>query len=633
MMSGIAAIYPFHGAPCDRMLLASMGETLARRGNTITLWTDGAIGLAMACQSECTQDTPFRCQAGAYHLATDSRLDRKGELISALRAHHMPLPTPSDMELLAAAYGLWGDECVYHLQGDFAFVVWDAERKRLFGARSPSGLRPFVYHVNAQRFLCASTPHQLLVDHAIARDLDATWTAFWLIEGANHWEHTAFQEIRPLVAGHSLVVDATSLHITPYWQPHPRTHLHYSRQQDYSERFRDLLGEAVRDRTRPEDGRVFFDLSGGLDSSSLVCLAAERRHQEQNDAPIVAIHAYSPTCLEKDDRAYARLVAERYGIDLRLLSYEDYPVCDGLGEPGPWTSAPAMPTLFFRALYREQWRLAAELGARGQIRGDFGDQLLSASPSYLTTLWDERCYTELLRELVCWRRLPDVSLASLSYRTLVKPPLLRRKPNSVLSPAPWLSPPVWTSFEQQRRQDEAELRRIAPDPLARRLFQWMRRHNDDLPAHEAILAGGLEVREPYTDLRLIEFLLACPAQYQMRPGISKFLLREAMHGMLPEPIRMRRDKGRIARLLFGGIARQRNALRELIGHLPDTLAPYLDSQRLLMALERIALGDDINQVTFLSALSLVIWAHRLPWAGGQLALSSTIIHSSSQEGR
>ncbi len=106
-----------------------------------------------------------------------------------------------------------------------------------------------------------------------------------------------------------------------------------------------------------------------------------------------------------------------------------------------------------------------------------------------------------------------------------------------------------------------------------------------------------------------------------------------MHGMLPEPIRMRRDKGRIARLLFGGIARQRNALRELIGHLPDTLAPYLDSQRLLMALERIALGDDINQVTFLSALSLVIWAHRLPWAGGQLALSSTIIHSSSQEGR
>jgi len=378
---------------------------------------------------------------------------------------------------------------------------------------------------------------------------------------------------------------------------------------------------------------VLFDLSGGLDSSSLVCLAAERRRREQNDHPIVAVHAYSPGYVEKDDRAYARLVAERYGIDLRLLSYEDYPVCDGLGEPGPWTSAPAMPTLFFRALYREQRRLAAELGARGQIRGDFGDQLLSASPAYLTTLWEERRFAGLLWELLHWRMLPGVSAPALGYRTLVKPHLLRRKPNSVLSPAPWISPPVWTSFEQQRQQDEAELRRIAPDPLARRLFQWMRRHNDYLPAHEEILAGGLEVREPYTDLRLIEFLLACPAQYQMRPGISKFLLREAMHGMLPEPIRMRRDKGRIARLLFGGIARQRNALRELIGHLPDTLAPYLDSQRLLMALERIALGDDINQVTFLSALSLVIWAHRLPWAGGQLALSSTIIHSSSQEGR
>jgi asparagine synthase (glutamine-hydrolysing) len=520
MMSGIAAIYPFHGAPCERMLLASMGETLARRGNTITLWTDGSIGLAMACQSERNQDMPFRCQAGAYHLATDSRLDRKGELIAALGTSHMPLPTPSDMELLAAAYGLWGEECVYHLQGDFAFVVWDAERKRLFGARSPSGLRPFIYHVNAQRFLCASTPHQLLVDPAIARDLDATWAAFWLIEGTNHWEHTAFQAIRPLVAGHSLVVDATGIHITPYWQPHPCTHLHYSRQQDYSERFRDLLDEAVRDRTRPEDGRVFFDLSGGLDSSSLVCLAAERRQQKQNDAPIVAIHAYSPTYLEKDDRAYARLVAERYGIDLRLLSYEDYPVCAGLCTPGPWTSAPAIPTLFFAALYRQQWRIATELGAHGQIRGDFGDQLLSASPAYLTTLWDERRYAELLRELVRWRRLPDISGASLCYRALVKPHLLRRKRSLFPSSVPWVSPSVWTRYEQQRLQDEDDLHRMAPDPLARQLFHWMWRHNDYLPAHEEILAGGLEVREPYTDLRLIEFLLACPAQYQMRPGIA-----------------------------------------------------------------------------------------------------------------
>jgi asparagine synthase (glutamine-hydrolysing) len=626
-MSGLVAIYAFHNMPCDRALLASMGQALSPRSNTITLWTQGPVGLAMARRPACNSDTqPFGCQAGSYHLAADARLDQRGALLSALHAHHVPLAAPTDMDLIAASYGLWAEECVYHLQGDYAFVLWDAECKRLFGARSPSGLRPFVYHVNTQRFLCASTPQQLFVDPSIARDLDATWAAFWLIEGANHWEQSAFREIRQLVAGHALVIDATGLHLTRYWQPHPRPRLHYPGQHDYSKRFRALLDEAIRDRTQPEDGRVLFDLSGGLDSSSLVCLAAQRRQQEQSAAPIVAVHAYSPTSVEKDDRAYARLIAERYGIDLRLLSYEDYPVCDSLCDPGPWTSAPAIPTLFFRALYREMWCIAAELGVRGHIRGDFGDQLLSASPAYLTTLWDERRYAELLRELLRWRRLPAVSGTSLCYRTLIKPHLVRRKRSLVPNPAPWIYPSVWTRFEQQRQQDEANLRQIAPDPLGRQLFQWMRRHNDYLPMHEEILSGGLEVREPYTDLRLIEFLLACPAQYQIRPGMSKFLLREAMRDILPEPIRVRHDKGRIARLLFRGIAGQRKALRELIGHPPDAIVPYLDSQRLLEALDRVALGDDVYQVTFLSALSLVIWAHRLPWAGGQLALSSSIIH-------
>jgi asparagine synthase (glutamine-hydrolysing) len=633
-MSGMAAIYAFHGASCDRALLASMGQALFPRGDALTLWADGSVGLAMARRSEKRMDAlSFRCQASTYHLAADARLDGRGALIATLHAHHIPLPTKTDMELIAASYDLWGDACVEHLQGDYAFVLWDSERKRLFAARCPLGLRPLVYHVNAQRFLCASTPHQLLVDPSIARDLDATWIAFWLLGGLNHWEHTAFREIRPLAAGHTLVVDATGLHITPYWQPHPRPRLTYPSQHDYSEHFRALFCEAVRDRTRPEDGRALFDLSGGLDSSSLVCLAAELRQQEQSAAPIVALHAYSPTCSEKDDRAYARLVAERYGVDLRLLSYEDYPVGAGLSSPGPWTSAPAIPTLFFAPLYQEEWRLAAELGARGHIHGDFGDQLLSASPTYLTALWNERRYIEFLRELMRWRTVPEVSWSSLCSRTLVRPYLVRRRQSRVPNPAPWVSPSVWARYEQQRQQDEANLRQIAPDPLARRLFQWIRRHNDYLPAHEEILAAGLEVREPYTDLRLIEFLLACPAQDQMRPGVSKFLLREAMRGRLPEPIRTRRDKGRIARLLFRGIAEQHKALRELIGHLPDAIRPYLDSTKLLLVLDRVALGDDVNQVTFLSALALVIWAHRLPWAGGELALTSSIIHPSAQEGR
>lgn len=172
---------------------------------------------------------------------------------------------------------------------------------------------------------------------------------------------------------------------------------------------------------------------------------------------------------------------------------------------------------------------------------------------------------------------------------------------------------------RERKLAEADLlARLFPDPMARQLYHALLQHDDYLAQQNESTRAGLETREPYLDGRLLTFLLSSAPQNYLRFGMRKFLLREAMSGLLPEAIRTRRSKGRIARLLFQGIARSHRTLRELVVTMPEELEPFVDAERLAQALDVAAYGGALDQTPFLSALALVLWAHRLPWCNGRL---------------
>ncbi len=623
-MSGIGAFYAMNGELCHRGLFQHMSLSLATRGDVTGVWSEGSVGLAMTVwqqdQTPHSETLPYCWQAGDYRLAADVRLSQREALRQVLQTHQIPSRGASDVALLAAAYHLWGERCVEHLQGDFAFVVWDKRRHRLFAARSPMGLRPLVYHVNKHRFICASEPRQLLTDPTVARDLNENWMTLWLTEGIDSWNGTAFRDIQELVPGHTLFIDAQGIQITPIWTSFPREQRSYPSPQDAIEDFRYLLFAVVQEQMQ-SDRHVLFDLSGGLDSSSLVCIARTLAKQGQTLPPITALHVSSSRYREVDDLAYAHMVAERYGVTLQHLSYDTLPAFDGVWNPRRWASTPTIPTVFLTRLYQQQWHIARTLGARVHLRGDFGDQLFCASLSYLTTYWDENRQDEFWREVTIWERMHGMKRDDLFTTWVIKPQHHRRRPSAERSRlAPWVKPWIWQRRAELLREDETYFREKCPDPLARQLFRWMRYHKEYVSMQEdGIVAAGVETREPYTDMRLIEWMFATPPQYLIRPGQRKFLLWAAMEDILPEPIRQRREKGRIARILFRGVADYRDALRELILHMPELLSPYIDAELLAVSLDRVALGDDVHQSTFLSALALVFWAHRLPWAGGRLS--------------
>ena len=355
-----------------------MSASLSTRGEVAGVWSEGSIGLVMTTwqeQSAQGETLPYCWPQGAFRLVADVRLSQREALHQALQTHQVPVRDTSDVGLLAAAYALWAERCVEHLHGEFAFVVWDEQRQSLFAARSPMGLRPLVYHRTASRFLCASEPRHLLTDPTVARDLDEDWMVLWLTEGIDSWKRTPFRDIQELVPGHTLLVDAQGIHITPFWSPCPRVLNQYSSQQEAIEQFRHLLFRVVQEQMQSEHP-VLVDLSGGLDSSSLVCIARTLSKQEHPFPPLTALHVSSSRYREVDDRAFARLVAQRYGVALEPLSYDALPAFEGACDPRQWTSTPTIPTLFFTRLYQQQWQIARTLGARPCARRFWGSTLL-----------------------------------------------------------------------------------------------------------------------------------------------------------------------------------------------------------------------------------------------------------------
>ncbi len=447
-MGGICAMYSWDDQPCNRDLLRSMTNALSGRGDMTSLWCEGPVGLAVAewQSTSVAEDQTMQEEWSLGHcrIAADVRLDNRAELFALFQTYKVPLRGDTDAALIAAAYFLWDEDCVYHLQGDFSFVLWDEQKLRLFGARSPMGVRPFVYHVCGQRLLCASEARQLFEDRVVSRELNDTWVAFWLTNGEGHWDGTIYQEIQELVPGHWISADHNGLAVQPFWEPSPREPLRYRRQEDYTEHFRSLFSDAVRTSICTSQP-ILFDLSGGLDSSSLVCMAGELWEQGKKKHPIHCFHAYYDASPATDARSYVRAVAEKYPVDMSYISFQEHLHFDGAFDSQPWLHQPCIPLLFLGSFYRQLWAIANALGVRVHIRGDFGDQLLGASLNYLTTYWKERHYGKLIREVRCWQQIHGVSPLAILEHCVAKP-CIQKSQISEISTAPWLHDDVLSGY-------------------------------------------------------------------------------------------------------------------------------------------------------------------------------------------
>jgi asparagine synthase (glutamine-hydrolysing) len=606
-MSGIVGIYRSPGEPVDPAELQAMLRCTSYRGPDRTgLWRKDAVGLGH-CLLRTTPESSAECQPlvsqdGQLALAADVRLDNREELTAALHSRRVEPADGSDAALILSAYEAWGEDCPGRLLGDFAFALWDGRRQHLFCARDPLGCKPFFYTNDARGFRFASAIGALYADGRRPWKPNLRLMLLWLLGRFEEPEETLDDGVLRLPAAHCLTVRPGQWFRRRYWDIDPGRQLRYRDDPEYAEHFLHLFRDAVRVRLRSA-GPVAANLSGGLDSSSVVCTASRLQHEGQAAAGLLRPHSLAYEGYACDEKSYIAAVTAQEGLPTELHEHDRERYWMEFDRARDFPDVLFLPTLLAQGAIL---RSARGQGARVLLTGMGGDDLLMVGLEPLTDLWRQRDWrrlaTRLRRESVrCGR-----SRARLFSRYCLRPALplwARRTARAVLRPLRGNRLPAWIAVDRLHELGVP----VRPEPPARR-FPTVSRQvlHDGLfaswSANAAHLAlecycshFGLEVRHPFLDRRLVEFAHALPVDQRCDGVSTKRVLRAAMTGILPESIRNRKNKAefscivdeelrsrqaarladlvRHARLADWGLLRREGASRLLAGYLHGPVDP------------------------------------------------------------
>jgi asparagine synthase (glutamine-hydrolysing) len=531
-MSGFVALVQANGALPDPELMQSLTDSLRVRGPHGSAWKCfGGVGLGHALfrsDDLPAEQQPFTLD-GQVWIVSDARVDARAPLAARLAIHSSrSLDTISDGELLLRAYQAWGESCVDALLGDFAFAIWDVAAKRLFCARDHMGVKP-LYYATAGDSLIVSSAIECVRRHPFVGDtLDDLAIADLLLFGHNT-EHasTIFRAIRRVPPAHTLTWWNNSIRTRPYWEL-PVDEPAYMRDEEYAERFRVLVRDAVSDRLRSRRASIF--ISGGLDSTTLAAFAAKAL----GAGHVRGFTFVFESLFDDPERTAAAAAARALGIETQFVAVDD-----AQGWPEPLTGIGPEP--FVEQASGALARAYAAMAEYGRVAfyGEGPDNALAYEwQSYLAHLWRSRAWRRIASDgvkfAVTQRRVPFVG----TIRTLFGADL-RPGPAYV----PLATVPRWISPAFSERVDlGGRLRSIAGDshPIRPRghasMLQplWQDVFEGLAPSYTG---AAIDVRHPYLDLRVLRFLLSVPVVPWCR---EKYLIRYAMKGVLPDAVLRRR---------------------------------------------------------------------------------------------
>src|SRR5262245_32526173 len=405
-MCGICGIASTRGT-VDPGRLAAMSATLVQRGpDSDGTYLEGPIGLAarrLAIIDLETGDQPITREGHGVTVVQNGEIYNYRELRRELEHAGHRFATSGDTEVLIHLYSEHGDAFVERLRGMFALAVWDAERSRLVLARDPYGIKPLYYRETDGELQFASELRALPRGEIDLDALDA-FLAFNTVPGPL----TIFREVRKLQAGHLLTWENGRSEVVRYARPTPvpADEVRQDEEAELVEELRARLRDSVRAHL-VSDVPVGVLLSGGIDSSTLVALAAEEVTS--------GLRTFSIGFEERsfDELADARLVAERYGTEHRelVLRPDAALLLPALAEAfdEPFADSSALPTYLVAQLAAEDVKVA--------LSGEGGDELFGGYYTYAADLLAERAgwTAPLLRPVV--ERLPSSSArASFDYK-------------------------------------------------------------------------------------------------------------------------------------------------------------------------------------------------------------------------
>jgi asparagine synthase (glutamine-hydrolysing) len=597
-MSGICGRFNRTGQPASREGMQAMNARLRHRGpDAQGSWTSGPVGLGH-CMLRITpeslsEEQPFA--AGDYAITADARVDNRDELLADLREFGVSASSP-DSHLILAAYRKWGEDCPKRILGDFAFAIWDGRAQALFCACDPMGVKGIYYHACGDGLTFASEIKALFAVPGVPRRLNEMRVAEYLVTLFEDRAGTFYKDIFRLPGANSMTVSRDKLAIREYWSLDPRAELRLKSDAEYVEGFRDLFVKAVNCRTRSAFP-VGAALSGGLDSSSVACVAAHGT--PDGTGPLHTFSLIFPSLPEAD----LRQIDERPQIHSVLESGNFQPHYIEADRISPMWDVERMhfhldhanfaPNLYLHwAMYNE----AQKQGVRVFLDGFDGDSTVSHGFERLTELAQRLRWRTLWREV---RMLSENHLSGIAPRRIVKEycvkPLtprwaylarnmVRTGGRKARAGRIFINPDfkARTGIEERARRmlrDQAKwtITRTARENHWMGLNQAQYAYTLEI-ADKASAAFEVEARYPFFDRRLMEFCLALPAEQKLGQGWNRWIQRRAMTGILPADIQWRPRKGNLSPNFYLRLMDFEKArLEEVSIRGASELAPFVDA--------------------------------------------------------
>jgi asparagine synthase (glutamine-hydrolysing) len=561
-MCGIAGIVTMDRLTTeDRVRALAMRDVITHRGpDDAGLYVDDRAALGhrrLSIVDLSAGHQPLANETNDLWIAFNGEIYNHASVRGELEGCGHRYRTRSDTETIVHAYEQWGDACVEHLRGMFAFAMWDVRRRRLLLARDRLGVKPLYWARAGNRLLFGSEIKAILASRLVRAEANESNLPELLGTRYLSGTETLFKGIYRLLPGHTLVFDDRGVSITQYWDVptgRPNPEVAALSQAEAVDRFRELLEEAVRIRLMSDVPLGMF-LSGGLDSSAIAALMAG-----MIDRPLQTFSvAFKDRAYSELD--YARQVSNAIKADAHEIVIDDNDFFGALPrliwhEDEPIAHASSVPLYFVSELASRHVKVV--------LTGEGSDELLAGYGKYPRALVNWRAgaaYAAVPDAVRGWvansvvPRLPGkfARYARRSFMAMPRTPEAMFFDNfasiGLARQAALLAPAVAAHASPQRAYGASRAYFDRPNgrstTLDRLLYTDLKTYLVELlmKQDQMSMAASIESRVPFLDHHLVEFAAGLPTRLKLRGFRTKWILREAVRTLLPQEILTRKKMG------------------------------------------------------------------------------------------
>ncbi len=555
-MSAIVGIFNRNGHSVSKDQIEEMNNTLSHRGpDGSEVWFEDPVGLGhqmlYTTPESLNENLPF--EEDDLVITSDARIDNREELSEILGIKDQV--EVSDSYFILKSYKKWGEKCPEKLLGDFAFAIWDKNEKKLFCARDHMGIRPFYYFLSEKYFIFSTEINALKNLEEIPNEVNQLRIGDFLISLSLDKEITFYNEIYRLPQGHTLKINQDYCEKKCYWKLDPDKELLLSSDKEYSDKFLEIFRESVRCRMR-SDYPIGSLLSGGLDSSSIVCTIGKLIDKENSLKTFSLVFDDLPECDERDfiNEVISLSNIEPYLCNADFLSplSEIEEILELLKEPFN------TPNLY---LSWEIYKCVKEKNVRVLFDGFDGDSTVFYEDKYIMDLLREKRLKKLFQELKYMSQAYGLMMWQMFMITIVFPlipELIRKRIQTIVD----LLNINYSLIERNTIEvvkksfiEETDLKNrykeYYMDPLKKANTNKLRHH---FTLNSGVLQHTLEVFDavgayytfqhvyPFFDVRLVEYCLSLPKEQKYSKKWDRIVMRRAMEDILPPEIQWRIDK-------------------------------------------------------------------------------------------